>query len=717
MNCWRNWFGAILKKSRHNILLAIIVVFCSFSTAYASQHEHRKAVIVTINFTNLEEFISMQNVKKLMEHGAVGLMNTRGGSKTDSIRAFATLGWGTRADAVPNHCLVERKGTFLYVKNIDDIIASNDSNTYNVSVGSLGDFFHQKGLKTALIGNQDNNDIQYSPAALIAMDSRGMIDDGEIGENIMLPGNELPGYATDYQLLYEVFRKKYSVNDFIVVDTGDTSRLEYYHNNGMALYADKNKILKDIDVFLGKLAAAVDRDNTLLILLSPHYSSGDARFGRKLSPVVLYGKDISKGLLISDTTRRAGIIGNIDIAPTIAAFFGGTLDQAVGEAVKVKTTANHLTKALSLYYLTAFNAKNRAIILKTYVSFQIVLLILTLIFILLKNKTSKKFGIVLRTLILFTLTCPLTLFLMPLLRVYNLFVFSLLLIGINGILAYTIHIISENVETNIIYISWCTLILILADLVFKGPLNRTSLLGYDAVIGARYYGLGNEYMGVFIATTLIGVIPLVYKKVFPKWVAVAVFVLITPVIGLSMFGANVGGTITASIAFGFAILNIYDKKITVKKIISLFIVMTLIVSAFAAYDIYFAQHKSHLAKAILEFRSGGIGTVLDIIRRKLEMNLKLLRWTIWSEVLLVSVIVMAVLFLKPRGALHRLFNKYKSFSIAWYSILVASITGMLVNDSGVVVAATSNIFLIFSLLYFLLGEEEGGIQRIREDRA
>jgi hypothetical protein len=98
------------------------------------------------------------------------------------------------------------------------------------------------------------------------------------------------------------------------------------------------------------------------------------------------------------------------------------------------------------------------------------------------------------------------------------------------------------------------------------------------------------------------------------------------------------------------------------------------------------------------------------------MNLKLLRWTIWSKVLLVSVAVIGILFLKPRGMLYTLINKYKSFSSAWYAILVGSVVGMMVNDSGVVVAATSNIFLIFSLLYFLLGEEQFGIRSIRKNR-
>lgn len=36
-----------------------------------------------------------------------------------------------------------------------------------------------------------------------------------------------------------------------------------------------------------------------------------------------------------------------------------------------------------------------------------------------------------------------------------------------------------------------------------GPLMKRSYLGYDPIIGARYYGIGNEFMGVYIGATLL----------------------------------------------------------------------------------------------------------------------------------------------------------------------------------------------------------------------
>jgi hypothetical protein len=720
-------FEAILKKNRCKCIVIILSFLYSFSTVYANQHDadtvykDRKAVVVIANFISLEEFLNMENMRKLMEQSAVGLMNTRGAGKTDSIRAHATLGWGSRADALASHCIIEQGNNVLFVKNIEQVKAYNRNNPYNVKVGALGDFFHQQGLKTALLGNQDVEDIQCAPAGLIAMDSDGIIDNGDVGKGLLLPTGFKGEYKTDFDYLYELFKNLYATNNLIVIDTGDTSRLEYFQNKNQVSSLDKKRILQNIDSFIGRIINTIDQQNTLFIIVSPQYSSAAAKLGKKLSPVVFFYKDIDAGLLISNTTRRPGIIGNVDIAPSIADFFGGTLEGITGEVIKVQKVTKPLEKIFNLYNLTAFNSKNRGIVLKSYLSFQIVLLVLTLMFILRSNTTLNvryidKLNMVLRTLILFTLICPLALFLLSLLKVYHLLIYTVLLISFNCILVYMVSKFLKNKESRIICIAGFTMLVILIDLVIDGPLNKTSLLGYDAIIGARYYGLGNEYMGIMIATSLISIVPLVYKRIIPQWVAVTAFIFVVLIIGLSMFGANVGGTITASMAFGFAIFNLYHKKITIKKMIGLMLIIILIISLFAVYDIFFSQHKSHLAKAIIEFRTGGVDIILNIIHRKLEMNLKLLRWTIWSKVLLVSVFVVGVLAFRPQGVLHTLLNKYKSFSIAWYAIIVASLVGMLVNDSGVVVAATSNIFLIFSLLYFLLEEEVSGIQEIRKNR-
>lgn len=691
MNCWKNLLRIILKRIKSSIILLLIFLLIgnSFSIVRAEQQEHRKAVVVMVNFMNLQDMMDMPHTYDVMQRGAVALMNTRGSKSNTTVSAYATLGWGTRADALSEQGFIEFHNGSLHIRELKEIKAYNQNNSYNVYIGSLGEFFHLKGYTTSFIGIHPSREPWHFPGAFIAMDTQGIIDDGKIINVAQL----------DRDVLYSTFEAIYAVNQLVTIDFGNVFHLAEYFK------VDKKTILQEVDLFIGKLAERVHKDRTLLVILSPHYSAMDAEEGKKLTPVVYYHSRVSPGLLVSDTTRRAGIIGNIDIAPSIADFFGGKLNHVTGEPVTVKPSKNHLDKVMSLYKLTAFNSNNRQIVLKTYIGFQIVLLFLTLVLLLVPKRNIWGLKNYLRALVLFTLVCPLTLFMMPLLHINHLVIYAVGLIGLNTAVTYVIYRLFSDMQSRIICISLLTASAVIVDLVIQGPLNKTSLLGYDAIIGARYYGLGNEYMGVLIAAALLAVVPMVHKKLIPNWVGVMILLCIVPIIGLSVFGANVGGTITATIAFGYAILTMYRKKITVKKMILLGLFMVSVVISFAIYDLYFSPRQSHLAKAISQFYTGGFEVILNIIHRKVEMNLKLMRWTIWSRVLIMSVIVLIVLFLKPKGLLGGLLNKYKNFSRAWYAIIVASFVGMAVNDSGVVVAATANIFLIFSLLYFTLGEE------------
>ncbi len=679
MNYWRNLLKTISKPMRNKFVLFIVLIFCSFSTVYAQvdvEYNDRKAVIVILNSTNLEQYKNMSHLNNLMEKGAVGLMNTRGASKTDTMRAYASIGWGSRADVLEEHSIVQKKDEQLFVRNIHEIHKYNENNSYHIQVGALGDFIKSKGLKTSIISNPTDDSLYY-PASYIAIDSGGYIDDGVVYEEMVRA-----------ERIFSDFEEMYNENHFIVLDFGNLSRFG----------------LEQADKLIGKIKNRIDTENTLLIVLSPHYSDEDAKQGKKLTPVVFYGKNIRSGLLISSTTRRPGIIANIDIAPSIAGFYGDSIEGVTGQPIIVQLTNTHINKISAVYQLTAFNALNRGRVLNIYIGFQIVLLLLALIFILFPRKCKNT--IMLRRFILFALVCPFTLFILPLFKCYQLANYGIIFVVLTSIITYIIYKLFQSNQNRIICISMLMSLFIIADLVFfKGSLNRSSLLGYNAVIGARYYGLGNEYMGVFIATVLLGIVPLVYNQLIPKWLG-AIFMFITiPIIGLSLFGANVGGTITATIAYSFVIIQMLGKHIRLKDFLIIIGIVCLILCIFAIYDLNFSPQKSHFARALMSVQNEGIRAIINIIQRKLEVNVRLLRWTIWSKVLFVSVFVMVVLFLKPSVRLRKFINKYKCFSIGWGGIIIASLVGMAVNDSGVVVAATSNIFLVFSLLYFILGEE------------
>nr|WP_309694839.1 hypothetical protein [Armatimonas sp.] len=82
--------------------------------------------------------------------------------------------------------------------------------------------------------------------------------------------------------------------------------------------------------------------------------------------------------------------------------------------------------------------------------------------------------------------------------------------------------------------------LVVLDTIFGwGMVAHSALSGYyDS--GIRFYGIGNEYMGLLIGAALMSV-----PKRFLGWVGAGIVLLL----GLPMFGANAGGAMAACVAF------------------------------------------------------------------------------------------------------------------------------------------------------------------------
>jgi hypothetical protein len=127
-------------------------------------------------------------------------------------------------------------------------------------------------------------------------------------------------------------------------------------------------------------------------------------------------------------------------------------------------------------------------------------------------------------------------------------------------------------------------------------------------------------------------------------------------------------------------------------------------SSIVVLDLTNSNNTTHIGKFITDIRDNGISVLYSTIARKAEMNLKLIKYTIWTKVLLCIIVIITIMFFKPVRLLHGVFKKYRYFTAAWIGISVGSIVGLLVNDSGIVMAATAMIFTGYTILYICLDE-------------
>ena len=551
-------------------------------------------------------------------------MTTKGdGSNTDQ-KSFASIGSGVRAnvldeDYVKFETLNENEKTQFEaatgvkswaignIKINRNINQNTDNGGYGATLGMLGTTLNKNNLKVALLGNSDikkNDDLKkIRNLALVCMDENGRVQSGNV-DNINKKDDTMPfGISTDYDKLKSETKKYYENSDAIFVELGDTYRLDEYKNNlnENTYKSMKKKIYQNINDYLKEVFEMAGKNDTIYIV-SEFESNLDYKTKRRLSPVIKFEKD-GYGLLESSTTRNSGIVSNIDIGVDIINKFGLKNELMIGKVFKNVQDENGIKKVLKDYERIVSINTIRASVVNSYVGIVSASWVIAMIAILFKNKIPKKEkGLgrdqifkVLKELIKLGLIMPLAFLTAPV------FQFKTPAGLVSGVLIVTIiyyligyFLFRKDDIKQMGFYAFLTIGLIIIDCIIGTPLMKSGIMSYDAINGARYYGVGNEYEGVTIASAVFALAVLLNYKKISKWLAVVLSLVILITSAMPSMGANVGGAISESVAYLLFILLIFDVKLDLKKIIMIGVATVLVVVAFAGLD-FLMGTESHLA--------------------------------------------------------------------------------------------------------------------------
>ena len=718
-----------MKKKLISLLLSLIVILSfSISSIYADTNNKGKVIYLSLNRTSLENLLEIPIIKeKTSNSGYVALMTTKGdGSNTDQ-KSFASIGSGVRAnvldeDYVKFETLNENEKTQFEaatgVKSWDignikinrNINQNTDNGGYGATLGMLGTTLNKNNLKVALLGNSDikkNDDLKkIRNLALVCMDENGRVQSGNV-DNINKKDDTMPfGISTDYDKLKSETKKYYENNDAIFVELGDTYRLDEYKNNlnENTYKSMKKKIYQNINDYLKEVFEMAGKNDTIYIV-SEFESNLDYKTKRRLSPVIKFEKD-GYGLLESSTTRNSGIVSNIDIGVDIINKFGLKNELMIGKVFKNVQDENGIKKVLKDYERIVSINTIRASVVNSYVGIVSASWVIAMIAILFKNKIPKKekgFGRdqifkVLKELIKLGLIMPLAFLTAPV------FQFKTPAGLVSGVLIVTIiyyligyFLFRKDDIKQMGFYAFLTIGLIIIDCVIGTPLMKSGIMSYDAINGARYYGVGNEYEGVTIASAVFALAVLLNYKKISKWLAVVLSLVILITSAMPSMGANVGGAISESVAYLLFILLIFDVKLDLKKIIMIGVATVLVVVAFAGLD-FLMGTESHLAVFTNQIIQEGPAAIFNTFGRKIQMNLKLAKSSVWVNILIVSIIIIGALIFKPSGYFKKIHDKYPMIFKGFMASFVGCIVTLLVNDSGIVAASTAAIYILIPII-------------------
>ncbi|MDD4752843.1 MAG: hypothetical protein PHT78_06280 [Desulfitobacteriaceae bacterium] len=724
----------VLKKIVFYIV-ALLIFF--YPTAYAE--ETKKAVLVVVDHLTLEELeeTNLPNIESLIRQGGLAVMNTNTAGGRTRENAHATIGAGKVAyggaeaglafpvggdfgGELAGNVYRSRTGQSpppdaLVHLGLAGMLRLNEGKTNTGRPGLLGETLHLAGYKTALIGNADENEnppsgITYGrQAATIAMDRSGQVDYPFMGEELTRSGgNSLLLNSMDPGMTIGAVNEALNKADLVVVETGDTVRLEKIKNRALDRIYDKAKkeSLEHIDLLVGEIITALREYDSLMLIFSTTPSREAIQGSNLLTPIIYWKNHGEESFLVSGTTRRQGIVANTDIAPTVLSHFDLPIPvEMTGRPMYPVAAENTLATLIKTNHNLIAVHKARPPMVQGYVFGQIIAVLLTVTALIFWRGKIKYFQPVLLALS----SIPLAFLFMgffpglPL----GLFVFGVILTAgiVTGLSmgGFRRHHLGPFMA-----VALFTGAAILLDIILGAPLMRSSVLGYDPMGGARYYGLGNEFMGVLIGSLVMGTAALFQifksrKLLFGAAISIygaALFVIAGP-----HLGTNAGGALAAALAFGFTAYQLAPAKVTRTQLAWAGTAVACLFCGFIFWDAgRSVEAQSHFGRTVNLLRTNGIWEAYNIIVRKVLLNLRLLRWTIWGEVFLVTLLGIALLFYRPIGLMRRVQEKYPYLSKGFWGVTVGSIAAFLFNDSGIVAAATMSIFAAAPLMYVIIEE-------------
>ena len=153
-----------------------------------------------------------------------------------------------------------------------------------------------------------------------------------------------------------------------------------------------------------------------------------------------------------------------------------------------------------------------------------------------------------------------------------------------------------------------TVVALTADQITGSHLIQNSVLGYDPMAGARYYGIGNEYMGILLGSSIVLAGAFYQKYPHGGWLPVIAlfFVFQSVIIGSPQLGANSDGMITAPAAFLVTLLMLKNLRISPQTVLLVLAGVIAVTVGFTVYDMTRpVELQTHIGRAANQILLGG----------------------------------------------------------------------------------------------------------------
>lgn len=616
--------------------------------------------------------------------------------------------------------------------------AGNRETSLDNALGSLGTAVRSNGYKTAAIGNGDPgwfvDALRASrPAGVAAADSAGIVDVGDVSPTMLIPDPVASfGVRANVEHIAAAYRRVVADPGvrLIVVDPGDLARVQLASaiESTEAAAVARAAALRSTDQVLGEIVDAMAPDDVVVLMApaAPQVPDEPEAFG----PLLLAGPG-GAGVAAAASTHRDGIITAMDVSATIVDLLGlPAPPKMVGSVIypagiladaPVPERIGYLDRMAS----TAVAVESaRGSTVNTFILLTVIaLLVSTLILYRTADGlppgalTVARAVLLLVPAVLFGGIVQFAVWRWPPTGM-NVIVTLLGCTVVTWMVAMAIGR-GRPMTIPLIVVTGLTAVISLVDQWLGAPLSFTGLFGYSPLLGARYYGLGNEMSGLLLGSVLVSVALALdtwsdapwtrFVRVW-GWPVIGMIVLVTA--AGPFWGANVGAVAWMTVGFAVGWMMLNGRKVwTWRNLLFVLLLVIVIVSALAAIDLFGAGSGTHLGRAISGAMSDGPGTLVTLVVRKAETNVRVLGRTNWTWLLVAVLLLLGYMRWRPRGEFAEMLKDYPAFSAAIAASIFAGVVGYFTEDSGIIIPALLLIPCGVSALYLMLarhGAQRGG---------
>lgn len=703
------------RKLTFVTILLFICLFPFISFAEEETKSEKIVVILVPGFSINEADWLIQNEQDsfIWSEAAFGAMNVRPDGPYSYLNNMVTMAAGVKAVGVQgwnsyeieeevngfpaNEWTYQLTGIYktqgLIHPDFHRLNNKNQQGTHRGQVGDFGELLSLAGIKREVYGHSDTLEEQIRYGALLAVDKNGDVD-GELNNAVKKQSGAINGQEMDVDyLINKLSTDGEKESRFIVVEWGDLYRLfdQAYYMEDSHFQQERNRQLLRLQSFVEKAREEVDH----LWLLSPmmHKQAYDER--QQLAPVFYWGEKTG-GFLHSGTTRQEYLLSSTDVIPTILNSYGLSNDSFSGNTI-IQTESGVVDKTPALQTIDEIVLiyQSRASVLSIYITCLVVALIGAALYGSFGTKKRRTWRYITRLLLLSALWSPFWfLALSGTVKTIGVSGFVVSLIASSFLAGY---VVEKGSEKPIFWIGVMTFLLITIDVFMASVLMQRSYLGYDPIIGARYYGIGNEFAGVYVISAIMMLSPLTKwnHKGLSLSLMLAIFFLVVVVLGKNNLGTNAGATLSAGLAFSFFLYRFLVKRWSWRFLFTIAAASMSVLFLFL-YMLQLTGEQTHIGMAFERLLSGDVRYITDTIQRKVAMNIKIFRHSNWTQLFITSYLLGAIILWRRRLQLEG-----QDRQLFLQTGVVASFALLLLNDSGVVAAATS-MFCVVSAHYYWL---------------